>query len=69
MTDLNRIMQIDAVLRKLPLEFALRWCEPGAGGCYCMGCANGPEFGAGDLIAKGFTKADWEAWKQWESSI
>lgn len=56
--------QIDSILRHLPLEFSLRWCEPGPLGCACLGCANGPEWGAGRLSAKGFTKSDWEDWKR-----
>lgn len=54
---------LDRILGALPLAFAMRWCEPGEMGCACLGCANGPEAGAGGLMAKGFTKADWEYWK------
>lgn len=55
---------IDRALSALPLKYALRWCEPGPMGCACLGCANGPEMGAGNLDALGFTKSDWEYWKQ-----
>lgn len=59
--------EIDAVLRKLPMEFAMRWCEPTPDNpCACMGCANGSELGAGGLADKGCTKAEWEAWKAWK---
>lgn len=57
--------EIDAVLRHLPHEFAMRWCEPSALGCACAGCANGSEYGAGGLAAKGCTKLEWEAWRAW----
>ena len=54
--------EMDSILCRLPVEFAIRWCEPGPMGCFCLGCANGPEAGAGNLSAKGFTKDDWKQW-------
>lgn len=55
---------MDRILTALPLGFATRWCEPGPMGCACLGCANGPEAGAGNLSQLGFTKLDWEYWKK-----
>ena len=61
--SLGSFMLIEAALSKVPLAFALRWCEPGPLGCACMGCANGPEAGAGNLAALDVTKREWQEWK------
>lgn len=51
---------IDAMMLKMPVSVALRWCEPGESGCGCMGCANH----SGGLLKAGFTKQDWLDWKE-----
>ena len=58
----DRRREFDKAMQCLPVKFAMRWCEPGPLGCACLGCANGPEVGAGNLAAKGFTKEDWKSW-------
>src|SRR5688572_3908034 len=51
--EAERYVYIDRMLAQVPLDFAMRWCEPGPLGCACLGCANGPEYGAGHLTRLG----------------
>jgi hypothetical protein len=54
----QRRFDLDFYMRRLPVDVALRWCEPGNGGCACRGCANN----SGGLAREGFTKVDWLQW-------
>lgn len=47
---------IDEAMETITQYARYRWCSSVA--CACMGCVNV----SGALIAKGFTKEDWEAW-------
>jgi hypothetical protein len=52
---------IDSVMEGMPTDWRNRWCTaPENGGCGCMGCANY----SGGLNRKGFTRADWEKWRE-----
>lgn len=62
-SSLDRTHEIDRLMRRLPVEFAFRWCEGGM--CACLGCANV----TGDLTRNGYTKAEWQAWKEWKCAV
>jgi len=53
-----RLDRMNALMQKMPESYRKRWCEPGIGGCGCLGCSNF----AGGLAAKGYTRADFDAW-------
>jgi hypothetical protein len=46
---------IHNLMRHMQLSHATRWCEPGAGGCGCLGCANN----SGGLARVGITREEW----------
>lgn len=52
----DRKERLDALMDKMPVSVARRWCEGRA--CACLGCANN----SAGLAARGFTKEEWRAW-------
>lgn len=67
----ERFNELTEAMQRHPLSFIMRWCEPGAGGCACLGCAataarcgnrisSHPEF-LPHLIEP-ITKEEWQEW-------
>lgn len=54
----ERWFQIHHLMKHMPLRSALHWCEPGASGCGCLGCANN----SGGLARAGITREEWKAY-------
>jgi len=48
--------EVNKIMQSIPLDWRYRWCE--ARVCCCLGCVNK----AGNILAKGVTKAEWEEW-------
>lgn len=51
----DRLVRIQSLLLRMPLEVRTRWCNPDEFGCGCMGCANV----SGGLSREGVTEAEW----------
>ncbi len=49
---------INEAMKDIPKYARYKWCEEKA--CLCVGCVNV----SGALIAKGFTKEDWQEWME-----
>lgn len=57
----KRAAYLDALMQHMEPRFRVRWCAPTAetGGCACLGCADM----AGHLCDAGFTREEWQAWR------